>query len=132
MGRLAKLIGRSKVPADDEGRIEIAAQASRAFGQIVVLKGNRTVVTDGARVYLNHTGDSSLSKAGTGDVLSGIIGALLAQKMDRFDAACSAVWLHGTAGQIAGRRLGMRSVLAREVIDSLPSAIADLESAAPA
>jgi NAD(P)H-hydrate epimerase len=130
MGRLAKLIGRSKVPTDDEGRIEIASQAARAFGQIVVLKGDRTVVTDGACFYLNHTGDSSLSKAGTGDVLSGIIGALLAQKMDRFDAACSAVWLHGTGGQIAGRRLGMRSVLAREVIDALPSAIAGLEAAA--
>jgi ADP-dependent NAD(P)H-hydrate dehydratase len=124
MARLAPLFGASKVPTDDQGRIQIATEAAEAFGQVVVLKGHRTVVTDGTRVYLNGTGDSSLSKAGTGDVLSGIIGALLGQKMDRFDAASAAVWLHGTAGEIAGRRLGLRSVLARDVIDSLPQAVA--------
>ena len=61
----------------------------KAFKQIVVLKGHRTVVTDGNRVYVNHTGDSSLSKAGTGDVLSGMIASLIGQEMDRFDAACA-------------------------------------------
>ena len=80
MARLGKLIGRGKVPADDEGRIDYAVAAAAAFGQVVVLKGGRTVVTDARRVYLNHTGDSSLSKAGTGDVLSGILGCLLGQK----------------------------------------------------
>jgi NAD(P)H-hydrate epimerase len=123
MGRLAPLFGASKVPADDQGRMDIAIAAAKAFGQVVVLKGHRTVVTDGARVYVNNTGDSSLSKAGTGDVLSGIIGALLGQKMDRFEAAAQGVWLHGMAGEIAGRRLGMRSVLARDVIDALSDAI---------
>src|SRR5436190_2185613 len=66
MKRLAKLIDRSDVPSDDDGRIEIALAASRAFGQILVLKGHRTVVTDGKRVYMNRTGDSTLSKAGAG------------------------------------------------------------------
>lgn len=129
MKRLAKLFDRDEVPSDDEGRIEIAMQAASIFHQVVVLKGNRTVVTDGEKVYVNRTGDSSLSKAGTGDVLSGIIGTLLAQKMDRFDAACAGVWLHGKAGEIAGRRLGMRSVLAHEVIDALPEAIGAYEQA---
>ena len=128
MARLAPLFGASQVPTDDDGRIKIATDAARAFGQVVVLKGHRTVVTDGTRVYLNNTGDSSLSKAGTGDVLSGVIGALLGQKMDRFDAAAGGVWLHGTAGQTAGQRLGRRSVLARDVVDSLPSALAALDS----
>src|SRR5687767_1956890 len=82
MKRLGKLIGRAEVPDDDEGRIEIAARAAEAFGQVVLLKGHRTVVTDGRRAYLNHTGNSALSKAGTGDVLSGILGALLAIGMD--------------------------------------------------
>ncbi len=127
MARLAPLFGASKVPSDDEGRIRIAADAARAFAQVVVLKGHRTVVTDGTRVYLNDTGDSSLSKAGTGDVLSGVIGALLGQKMDRFDAAAAGAWLHGTAGQTAGKRLGTRSVFARDVIESLPDAISALE-----
>src|SRR5688500_8676091 len=95
MARLGKLLNVRDVPADEAGRIEIAARAAEAFGQVVVLKGHGTVVTDGDRVYVNRTGNSSLSKAGTGDVLSGIIGALLAQGLDRFDAAAAAVHLHG-------------------------------------
>jgi len=128
MKRLGRLLGRSQVPRDDDGRIEIATLAATTFGQIVVLKGHRTVVTDGQRVYLNRTGDSSLSKAGSGDVLSGIIATLLAQQMDRFSAACAGVWIHGTAGELAGKRLGRRSVLARDVIAALPEAIAAYEA----
>ncbi|HMB96520.1 MAG TPA: NAD(P)H-hydrate dehydratase, partial [Tepidisphaeraceae bacterium] len=127
MKRLAKLFKKNEVPADDDGRIEIATLAAKTFGQTIVLKGNRTVVTDGEKVYLNRTGDSSLSKAGTGDVLSGIIGTLLSQKMDHFEAACAGVWLHGRAGEIAGKKFGRRSVLARDVIDSLPDAIREYE-----
>jgi len=127
MGRLAKLIGRSDVPKDEEGRIQIAGEAARAFGQVVVLKGHRSVVTDGTRIYINTTGDSSLSKAGTGDVLSGIVGTLLAQEMERFEAAIAAAWLHGRAGELAGERLGRRCVLAMEVIDTLPEAIREYE-----
>ena len=131
MSRLGKLFGRTEVPTDAEGRIAIAVEAAKAFGQDIVLKGRGTVVTNGARVYVNTTGDSSLSKAGTGDVLSGIIGTLLAEKMDQFDAACAAVWLHGRAGELAGQRLGMRCVLARDVIDSLPEAIREYENKQP-
>src|SRR5207248_3696097 len=72
MARLGKLIGRTDVPGDEQGRIDLAAQAATAFGQVVLLKGHHTVVTDGRRVYVNDTGDSTLSKAGTGDVLSGM------------------------------------------------------------
>jgi ADP-dependent NAD(P)H-hydrate dehydratase len=134
MARLGKLFGRppeEKVPADDEGRIALVARAAEAFGQVVVLKGSRTVVTDGRRVYVNTTGDSSLSKAGTGDVLCGVLGTLLAQEVDRFDAACLAVYLHGRAGEIAGKKFGRRSVLAREVADALPQAIAEYEKGRP-
>jgi NAD(P)H-hydrate epimerase len=123
MKRLAKLIGRDEVPSDDAGRIDIATTAAKSFGQVVLLKGSRTVVTDGDRVYINQTGDSSLSKAGTGDVLSGMIGCLLGQKMDPFDAACCAAHLHGLAGEIAGEKLGLRSVLAHDVIDAIPTAV---------
>ena len=124
MSRLAKLIDREeKVPEDDEGRINLAIAAANEFGQVMVLKGHRTIATDGSRVFVNQTGDSSLSKAGTGDVLCGILGTLLAQEVDRFDAACIAVHLHGRAGEIAGRKIGQRSVLARDVIDAIPDAI---------
>jgi NAD(P)H-hydrate epimerase len=127
MARLGKLIGRTEVPKDDQGRQEIAAVAAEVFGQVVVLKGDRTVVTDGRRVYMNQTGDSSLSKAGAGDVLCGVIATLLGQEMDRFDAACVGVYLHGRAGELAGERLGRRSVLARDVIETVPEAIAEYE-----
>lgn len=124
MKRLGKLLGITNIPDDDEGRIEVAVSAAKSFGQVMVLKGDRTVVTDGTRVYVNDTGNSALSKAGSGDVLSGILGCLLGQKMDRFDAAVAAVRIHGLAGEVAGERLGLRSVLARDVIDALPEAIA--------
>jgi len=88
-----------------------------------VLKGHRTVVTDAKNVYINHTGDSSLSKAGAGDVLSGILASLIGQGMDRFGAACAAVHLHGRAGEIAGGKLGRRSVLARDVVEALSDAL---------
>jgi NAD(P)H-hydrate epimerase len=128
MKRLAKLIGRDSVPTDDAGRIDIATTAANAFKQTIVLKGSRTVVTDGSRVYINRTGDSSLSKAGTGDVLSGMIGCLLGQKMTPFDAACAAVHLHGRAGEVAGEELGLRCVLAHDVIDAIPQAVREYES----
>ena len=128
MKRLAKQFGMNEVPSDDGGRIDTAVEAARAFRQVVVLKGSRTVVTDGDRVYVNRTGNSALSKAGTGDVLSGICGTLLAQQMDRFDAACAAVCLHGLAGEMAGERLGLRAVLARDVIDAIPAAIKRYEA----
>jgi ADP-dependent NAD(P)H-hydrate dehydratase len=131
MSRLGALIGRKSVPTDEAGRIEIATAAATAFGQVVVLKGSRTVVTDGQRVYINTTGNSALSKAGTGDVLSGMIGSLLGQGLTGFDAACLGVHLHGRAGEIAGERLGLRCVLAREVIDALPQAIREAEGRVP-
>jgi NAD(P)H-hydrate epimerase len=127
MKRLAKLIGREDVPTDEEGRIDIAAQLARLVDQVVVLKGHRTVVTDGRRVYVNDTGDSTLSKAGTGDVLSGIIGTLLAQGVTGFDAARTGVHLHGRAGELAGKRFGRRSALAREVIDAIGEAAGEME-----
>jgi NAD(P)H-hydrate epimerase len=124
MKRLGNLLGVDHVPTDDEGRSGLAASAARKFDQILVLKGDRTVVTDGDRVYLNDTGNSALSKAGSGDILSGIIASLIGQGMDRFDAACAGVRLHGLAGEVAGERLGLRSPLARDVIDAIPQAIA--------
>jgi NAD(P)H-hydrate epimerase len=125
MKRLMKLLGGEsrEVPADEPGRIAIAAEAAKKFRQVVVLKGHRTVVTDSRNLYVNETGDSSLSKAGAGDVLSGILASLIGQGMDRFDAACAAVHLHGLAGEIAGKKLGRRSVLARDVIETLSEAI---------
>jgi NAD(P)H-hydrate epimerase len=124
MKRLGALLGVRDIPTDDEGRTNLAASAAREFRKVLVLKGDRTVVTDGDRVYLNDTGNSALSKAGSGDVLTGIIASLIGQGMERFDAACAAVRLHGIAGEVAGEQFGLRSPLARDVIDAIPQAIA--------
>ena len=127
MARLGKLIGRTDVPDDEQGRIDIAAQAAEAFGQVVLLKGRNTVVTDGRRVYVNSTGNSALSKAGTGDVLSGVVGTLLAQGVEPFDAAALGAHLHGRAGELAGEKVGMRCALARDVVDAIAAAVAEYE-----
>jgi NAD(P)H-hydrate epimerase len=134
MNRLAQLLpasspfsavpqGHVPFPTTDEDRLAIASELAHVTGQLVVLKGARTVVTDGSRYYFNTTGDSSLSKAGTGDVLTGLIACLLAQNLDPFDAASLATHLHGRAGELAGQKLGQRSVLAHDVIASLPETL---------
>lgn len=125
MERLLKLIDlQNKYDlSNDEDRITAAKAFATKTQQVVVLKGSKTVVTDGVQIYINKTGNSSLAKAGCGDVLSGMIGTLLAQKMDNFTAASFAVYMHGLAGESAGRKYGVRSVLASEVIDSISSVI---------
>jgi ADP-dependent NAD(P)H-hydrate dehydratase len=129
MARLCHFFGREIVPKDDVGRIEIATDAARAFSQVVVLKGHRTIVADGHRHYLNTTGDCTLAKAGAGDILSGMIGSLLGQRMPPFEAAVAAVYLHGKAGELAGQKHGRRSALARDVISEIPAAVGEYERA---
>jgi NAD(P)H-hydrate epimerase len=126
MKRLLHLLDTplTSVPTDDADRIELASLAARTFNCVLLLKGHRTIIADGSRYRLNTTGDSTLAKAGTGDVLTGIITSLLGQHMSPFDAASLGAHLHGLAGQLAGKKLGQRSALAREVIDSLPQVLA--------
>jgi NAD(P)H-hydrate epimerase len=127
-GEARRLTGEA-VPTDDDGRLDYANRHAAAAGVVLVLKGERTVVVDGrdGRASVNTTGDSTLAKAGSGDVLTGVLGALLAQGHDPFDAACWAVAAHGTAGEAAGRRWTKRGALARDVCDELPAALAALE-----
>jgi NAD(P)H-hydrate epimerase len=113
MQRLTK----QDVPHDDAGRRELAER--HHFGRVLVLKGARTLVCDGMSIYTNTSGDSTLAKAGSGDVLTGIIGALLAGGMNGFDAAVLAVHRHGLAGEHVGRRRGTHGGLASEVADAV-------------
>jgi NAD(P)H-hydrate epimerase len=132
MARLAKALKLGTIDEEDESRIRVAAALAKKAKAVVVLKGFRTVVVDGTNpedAYLNATGDSSLSKAGTGDVLAGMIASLIGQGMTPYAAACLAVYLHGRAGEIAGQSLGPRSVLASDVIDAIFAAIRSYESA---
>ena len=90
-----------------------------------MLKGDDTIVAapDG-RVGVNRGGAPALATAGTGDVLSGVIGAFLAKRMDPFHAACAAVLVHARAGMLAAREVGPEGVIASDVIAALPRALA--------
>jgi NAD(P)H-hydrate epimerase len=131
MGRLLHLLGPDaggSVPADDEGRSRLASLAARTWSQTVLLKGHRTVIAHADATHVNTTGSVALAKAGSGDVLCGVIASLLGQGLLPFDAARLGAFLHGRAGQIAGERLGSRSVLARDVIDALGAALREREA----
>ena len=106
-----------------ENRPAAAKAATEKFGCITVLKGHRTVVcTKDFRFFVNTTGNSALAKAGSGDVLVGMITGLLAQGVSSEDAVKLAVFLHGLCGEIAAKRLTEYCVLAQDIIDSIPDA----------
>jgi NAD(P)H-hydrate epimerase len=89
---------------------------------VVVLKGHRTVVTDGARVSVNQTGNPGMATGGSGDVLTGIITGLMCQGLAPFDAARLGVHVHGLAGDLAAAELGQISLIASDLIEYLPQA----------
>lgn len=123
--RLARALG---LPADDPARL--ARLIALAYGATAVLKGPDTFVSDGDRTVLVAEGSSALAKAGTGDVLAGMVGALLAQGLDSLDAGVLAAALHARAGRIAAARLTPICVVAEDVLESLPDAIAALAAEA--
>ncbi len=122
-GELGRLLGRES--ADVQAHRLSCAQTAAAQAQaIVVLKGDDTLVADpGGRVAVNRGGAPALASAGTGDVLSGVIGAYLAKGMDPFHAACAGVFVHAAAGRLAARAIGTEGVIARDVIELLPRAL---------
>ena len=122
-GELGRLLDRPSTEIAAH-RLACAREAARAAGAVVVLKGDDTIVTDGERVAVNAVSASALATAGTGDVLSGMIAAMLARGLDPFAAACAAVLAHARAGRLAADRLGAaESVIATDVIASIPPAL---------
>jgi NAD(P)H-hydrate epimerase len=119
MKRLWSGLLREEPPLD---RREQAMQLAGQTKAVVVLKGAGTVVTDGDKVYINKTGNPGMATAGTGDVLTGVITALMGQGLSNFDAAVLGVYIHGLAGDIAAEKLGQVSLIATDIIDSLPDA----------
>jgi NAD(P)H-hydrate epimerase len=120
-GEFARLVGNTtaEVQSDREG--QAVAFAARA-NLVVVLKGANTVVTDGRRVYVNSTGNPGMATGGVGDVLTGVIAALIGQKLPAFEAAQLGVHAHGLAGDIARDQNGEVSLIAGDVVDSLADA----------
>ena len=107
-------------------REKFAQIASQTYECITVLKGNNSIITDGENILINKTGSSALAKAGTGDVLTGMIAGLMAQKLKPFDAAVLGTYIHGLSGDLAEKDLTKYSVLATNVIEYLPFAIKEI------
>ncbi len=105
-------------------RISAAQDVASRLGAVLHLKGRRAVTAspDG-RVWVNTTGNPGLATGGTGDVLTGVVGALLAQGADAAQATWAGAYLHGLAGDIAAGRLGSRALAARDVPEALPQAL---------
>jgi len=101
----------------------LAVKFAREAQVIVVLKGHGTLVTDGERLYVNTTGNPGMATAGSGDVLTGVIAALLGQGLEPFAAAQLGVSLHGLAGDLGRDAVGEVSLIATDLIDYLPRAI---------
>jgi ADP-dependent NAD(P)H-hydrate dehydratase len=121
-GEFARLLD-SDVATVQSQREDLAVRFAKDHGAIVVLKGFGTIVTDGQRVYRNTTGNPGMATGGTGDVLTGLIAALMGQKLEPFAAAQLGVHLHGLAGDMARDDLGEVSLIAADLLDYLPQAL---------
>jgi NAD(P)H-hydrate epimerase len=120
-GEFARLSGLD-IDTIQAARQEHAVRYAREKEVVLVLKGHRTVVTDGRRVYLNTTGNPGMATGGTGDVLGGLIAALVGQGLEAFAAAQLGVCLHGLSGDLARDDLGEASLIASDLLTYLPRA----------
>ena len=127
-GEFARLAGAPPTGSPSE-RAEQAAELCRhdsSGATVVVLKGHGTVVCDGRRFAVNSTGNPGMATGGTGDCLTGVIAALVAQGLSPWDAARLGVHVHGLAGDLAARELGEISLIASDLITHLPQAFKQL------
>lgn len=121
-GEMARLFGVSTAQILDD-TVGFAKRASDEFGAVTVLKGSRTIISKSTESTINTTGNPGLATAGTGDVLTGFIAALIGQGLDGYNAASVAVYLHGLAADIAAEDISEYCLMASDVIDYLPEAI---------
>ncbi len=132
-GEFSRLTGRA-IGDIQAGREEAALAAAGLWAPqgpadrplVLVLKGQGTIVTDGRRLYVNTTGNPGMATGGTGDVLTGLTAAILAQGLEPFDAACLAAHAHGRAGDLAAEVLGQVSLVATDLLGYLPAAMKGL------
>lgn len=101
-------------------RCQCAADLAGDLGCIVLLKGHRTVITDGKCCYINETGNPGMATGGSGDVLAGIITCLLGFKIPPLEAAACGAWLHGRAGDICAEEIGQYGMLPQDMVNVLP------------
>lgn len=122
-GEMGRLINK-RISNNEKQRILIARQFAQEHNCILTLKGRRTIVADPqGRIYINTTGNVGMATAGSGDILTGIIAAFLAQKLKAFDAVKLACLVHGRSGDLAAKEKGKISLIATDMIEKLPQAI---------
>lgn len=119
-GEAARLLGSSTREVQKDRRSAVA-ELCKASGAIVVLKGEGTLVADGQRCYRNQTGNPGMASGGSGDVLAGLLGAMLArtESVDAFEAACLAVHVHGRAGDLARDAIGENGMVASDLVNGI-------------
>jgi NAD(P)H-hydrate epimerase len=117
-----KTIAGVEVKEDWKERIEPCVDLAKEAGCTVLLKGDHSVITDGERLKINSTGNPAMATGGTGDVLSGVIGAYLAQGAETFWASVAGAYAHGRAGDLASQEKGYH-VLASDIIEELPAVL---------
>lgn len=122
-GELARLTGLSKQKIE-RNRIAAAKNFAKTHRCVLVLKGHRTVVASPeGEIYLNTTGNPGMATAGSGDVLTGMIAALLGQGVEAFEAARTGVYWHGKAGDLAARQKTKAAMIATDIIENIPAAL---------
>lgn len=114
-----EIISGVRVPDDWKERVETCVEFAKENRCTLLLKGHETVITDGKRLKVNRTGNPAMATGGTGDVLSGIAGAYLAQGTDIFNAASAGAFIHGKAGNLAYREKGFH-IVASDLLDKIP------------
>lgn len=119
------LTGTDPLHSPFEQRIGLVKNTARVLGCVIALKGNKDIISDGKEVAVNDTGTPYMTKGGTGDVLAGIIGALLARGIEPFLAAQAGCWISGKAGEHASMRKG-EGLLATDVIHEIPHVLVEV------
>ncbi len=122
-GEMARLIGRSREYVE-KNRRQTAFEFARKHGCVLLLKGRRTLVASPqGKIYINATGNAGMATAGSGDVLTGMIAALLGQGLTGFEAAKFGAYWHGKAGDLAAKQKTRTAMIASDIIENIPNAL---------
>ena len=126
-GEFAKLLGTTTADVQ-ANREPLAVEFAKTHNVILLLKGHRTLVTDGDRIYTNATGNPGMATGGCGDVLTGLIAALIGQNLSAFDASCLGAHVHGRAGDLAAAEVGQTALIASDLLSYLGKALQEVEA----
>jgi NAD(P)H-hydrate epimerase len=117
-GEMARLTGLTNNELNEK-RVDVAKEFANKYGCVVLLKGYRSVITDGKKVFINGSGNPGMATGGSGDVLSGIIASLVGEGMDILSSARIGAWVHGRAGDLAAWEKGQRFILPEDILESM-------------